>query len=69
MTTTKISEEAHPTGQRTRVKDMNMSLIFEQEILENMPSRVSANTKRTAEDGGLGAPAEVVKGYEGNDEQ
>ena len=28
VTTIMISEEAHPTGQRTRVTDMNMSLTF-----------------------------------------
>ena len=48
---------------------MNISLTFEQEILENLPSSVSANTKRTAEDGGLGASAEAVRCYKGDDEQ
>ena len=46
-----------------------MSLTFEQKILDNLLSRVSASMKRTAKDGGLGAPAEVVRGYEGNYEQ
>ena len=48
---------------------MNMSLTFEQEILDDLPSSVSANTKATAEDGGPGVPAEVIRGYEGNEEQ
>ena len=52
VTTTIISGEAHPTGQRTRqVTDMNTSLTFEQEILDDLPSSVSANTKATAENG------------------
>ena len=66
VTTIMISEEA---GQRTRVTDMNTSLTFEQEILDDLPSSVSANTKATAEGGGPGTPAEVIRGYEGNDEQ
>ena len=51
VTTTIISGEAHPTGQRTRVTDMNTSLTFEQEILDDLPSSVSANTKASAENG------------------
>ena len=55
-----ISEEANPTGQHTRVTDMNMSLTFLQEIVDNLSSSASAKTEATAEDCGWGAPAKVV---------
>ena len=41
---------------------MNTSLTFEQEILDDLPSSVSANTKATAENG------RTVIGYEGDGE-
>ena len=41
---------------------MNTSLTFEQEILDDLPSSDSANTKGTAENG------DTVIGYEGDGE-
>ena len=52
VTTTTISEEVRPTGQRMRVLGM------EQEILDNLTSSASAETEAPAEDVGCGVPAD-----------
>ena len=62
VTTTTISEEVRPTGQRMRVLGM------EQEILDNLTSSASAKTEAPAEVG-CDVPAEDIGGYEGNSKQ